>query len=146
MQTTNYALTERLENVYRSMSLSPHHQTTSLLNEMEMSDSEKSLNASRRPFSQIDEDEDVEVENPEIRINSEELTDEVSKKSWLSNMGNSTILRETNFKGDLKTAKIDKIVKMVVRLISRSRKIMEIPHCIKYEQSNVLELFKIRNL
>ena len=79
MQTTNYALTERLENVYRSMSLSPHHQTTSLLNEMEMSDSEKSLNASRRPFSQIDEDEDVEVENPEIRINSEELTDEVCK-------------------------------------------------------------------
>ena len=77
MQTTNYALTERLENVYRSMSLSPHHQTTSLLNEMEMSDSEKSLNASRRPFSQIDEDEDVEVENPEIRINSEEPTDEV---------------------------------------------------------------------
>ena len=86
MQTTNYALTERLENVYRSMSLSPHHQTTSLLNEMEMSDSEKSLNASRRPFSQIDEDEDVEVENPEIRINSEELTDEVSKKSWMGNV------------------------------------------------------------
>ena len=75
MQTTNYALNERLENVYRSMSLSPHHQTTSLLNEMEMSDSEKSLNASRRPFSQIDEDEDVEVENPEIRIDSDESTE-----------------------------------------------------------------------
>ena len=41
------------------------------------SDSEKSLNASRRPFSQIDEDEDVEVENPEIRIN-EENSNEVS--------------------------------------------------------------------
>ena len=41
------------------------------------SDSEKSLNASRRPFSQIDEDEDVEVENPEIRIN-EENPNEVS--------------------------------------------------------------------
>ena len=99
MQSTNYALSERLENVYRSMSLSPGHQT-SLLNEMEMryvnkqlffvyilllrpiicfisSDSEKSLNASRRPFSQIDEDEDVEVENPEIRIN-EENSNEVS--------------------------------------------------------------------
>lgn len=35
MQSTNYALSERLENVYRSMSLSPGHQT-SLLNEMEM--------------------------------------------------------------------------------------------------------------
>jgi len=75
MQSTNYALSERLENVYRSMSLSPGHQT-SLLNEMEMSDSEKSLNASRRPFSQIDEDEDVEVENPEIRINEENSNEE----------------------------------------------------------------------
>merc|ERR1719323_3024907 len=79
MQSTNYALSERFENVYRSMSLSPGHQT-SLLNEMEMSDSEKSLNASRRPFSQIDEDEDVEVENPEIRINSDELTDEAKEE------------------------------------------------------------------
>jgi hypothetical protein len=73
MQGTNYSLSERLENVYRSMSLSPHHQTgnMSLLNEMEMSDSEKSLNASRRPFSQIDEDEDVECDNPEIRITND---------------------------------------------------------------------------
>ena len=79
MQSTNYALSERLENVYRSMSLSPHHNTgnVSLLNEMEMSDSEKSLNASRRPFSQIDEDEDVECDNPEIRINNE-IPSEVS--------------------------------------------------------------------
>lgn len=75
MQSTNFNLSERLENVYRSMSLSPGHQT-SLLNEMEMSDSEKSLNASRRPFSQIDEDEDVEVENPEIRINEENPNEE----------------------------------------------------------------------
>ena len=81
MQSSNYALAERLENVYRSMSLSPHHNTgnVSLLNEMEMSDSEKSLNASRRPFSQIDEDEDVDVEcdNPEIRFNNE-IPSEVS--------------------------------------------------------------------
>merc|ERR1711971_44890 len=82
MQSSNYALAERLENVYRSMSLSPHHNTgnVSLLNEMEMSDSEKSLNASRRPFSQIDEDEDVECDNPEIRFNNEipsELKDEI---------------------------------------------------------------------
>ena len=79
MQSTNYALAERLENVYRSMSLSPHHNTgnVSLLNEMEMSDSEKSLNASRRPFSQIDEDDDVECDNPEIRINNE-IPSEVS--------------------------------------------------------------------
>ena len=75
MQTSNYALAERLESVYRSMSLSPSAGNTgnvSLLNEMEMSDSEKSLNASRRPFSQIDEDEDhVECDNPEIMINNE---------------------------------------------------------------------------
>lgn len=79
MQSTNFSLAERLENVYRSMSLSPHHNTgnVSLLNEMEMSDSEKSLNASRRPFSQIDEDEDVECDNPEIRINNE-IPNEVS--------------------------------------------------------------------
>ena len=44
---------------------------------MEMSDSEKSLNASRRPFSQIDEDEDVECDNPEIRFN-DEIPSEVS--------------------------------------------------------------------
>ena len=42
-----------------------------------MSDSEKSLNASRRPFSQIDEDEDVECDNPEIRFNNE-IPSEVS--------------------------------------------------------------------
>ena len=81
MQSTNYALAERLENVYRSMSLSPHHNTgnVSLLNEMEMSDSEKSLNNSRRPFSQIDEDDQdsVECDNPDIRINNE-VSSEVS--------------------------------------------------------------------
>ena len=82
MQTSNYALAERLESVYRSMSLSPSGNggNVSLLNEMEMSDSEKSLNASRRPFSQIDEDEDhVECDNPDILINNEP-TSEVSSK------------------------------------------------------------------
>ena len=81
MQTSNYALAERLESVYRSMSLSPSGNggNVSLLNEMEMSDSEKSLNASRRPFSQIDEDEDhVECDNPDILINNEP-TSEVSQ-------------------------------------------------------------------
>jgi len=83
MQTSNYALAERLESVYRSMSLSPSGNggNVSLLNEMEMSDSEKSLNASRRPFSQIDEDEDhVECDNPDILINNEptsELKEEI---------------------------------------------------------------------
>ena len=40
----------------------------SLMNEMELSDSERSLNASRRPFSQIDEEEaqdEIECDNPE---------------------------------------------------------------------------------
>ena len=40
-------------------------------------DSEKSLNASQRPFSQIDFDEDVECDNPEIRFNNE-ISSEVS--------------------------------------------------------------------
>ena len=63
-------------------------------------------------------------------------------------MGNS-ILREINFKGDFGTAKIDKSVKMVVRLISRK---IWVPvklwnfHTVEYEQSNLLELLKIRNL
>ena len=85
MQTSNYALAERLESVYRSMSLSPSGNggNVSLLNEMEMSDSEKSLNASRRPFSQIDEDEDhVECDNPDIHINNEPMS-EVSFKNWI---------------------------------------------------------------
>lgn len=60
------------------MSLSPHNTgNMSLLNEMEMSDSEKSLNASRRPFSQIDEDEDVECDNPEIRVTANDENNEV---------------------------------------------------------------------
>ena len=86
MQTSNYALAERLESVYRSMSLSPSGNggNVSLLNEMEMSDSEKSLNASRRPFSQIDEDEDhVECDNPDIHINNEPMS-EVSIKNLVN--------------------------------------------------------------
>ncbi len=45
--------------------LAGHAANMSLLNEMELSDSEKSLNASRRPFSQIEEEDDeVECEHP----------------------------------------------------------------------------------
>ena len=100
MQSTNYALAERLENVYRSMSLSPHHNGTgnvSLLNEMEMSDSEKSLNAARRPFSQIDEDEDIECDNPnpEIRINNE-IPSEVSMNISVWNPFLFQIIRKTD--------------------------------------------------
>ena len=61
--------------MYRSLSLSPHsaaananNGSMSLQNEMELSDSERSLNNARRPFSQIDEeedDDDIEVEHPE---------------------------------------------------------------------------------
>ena len=32
---------------------------------MELSDSERSLNASRRPFSEIEEEDDVECDNPD---------------------------------------------------------------------------------
>merc|ERR1712106_1015967 len=51
---------DRIDSIYRSSSISPHG-NLSLLNEMEISDSEKSLNGSRRPFSNIDEDiDDIE--------------------------------------------------------------------------------------
>ena len=84
LRTTNQALQDRLESMYKSMSLSPGEMKShlliwsvqqlvfspgsatgnmSLLNEMELSDSERSLNASRRPFSQIDEEEH-ETEHP----------------------------------------------------------------------------------
>ena len=77
LRATNESLQERLENMYRSLSLSPNSNNhlapnqghVSLLNEMELSDSERSLNNARRPFSQIDEDEDhddddIECEHP----------------------------------------------------------------------------------
>ena len=41
-------------------------------------DSEKSLNVSQRPFIQINEDEDVECDNPEIRYNNEIPSEVVS--------------------------------------------------------------------
>ena len=81
LRSTNQALQDRLETMYRSLSLSPQQSgggahnlsvpnsgNMSLLNEMELSDSEqsRSLNASRRPFSQIDEEDDaIECDNPE---------------------------------------------------------------------------------
>ena len=82
LRSTNQALQDRLETMYRSLSLSPqsgggggnNHLNVptsgnmSLLNEMELSDSEqsRSLNAARRPFSQIDEEDDaIECDNPE---------------------------------------------------------------------------------
>jgi hypothetical protein len=72
MRSANEALQDRLENMYRSLSLSPNSAggviqgSTSLLTEMELSDSERSLNAARRPFSEIEEeDDDVECDNPE---------------------------------------------------------------------------------
>lgn len=74
LHSTNFALSDRLESVYRSMSLSPNQTgNMSLLNEMEISDSEKSLNASRRPFSQIDEDDDVECDNPDVHITADNM-------------------------------------------------------------------------
>jgi len=66
LKTTNLSLSDRLDSMYRSTSLSPHG-NRSLLTEMEVSDSEKSLNGSRRPFSHIDEDlEDIEYDNPNL--------------------------------------------------------------------------------
>lgn len=64
LKTQNLNLTDRLDSVYRSSSISPQG-NLSILNEMEISDSEKSLNGSRRPFSNIDEDlDDIECDNP----------------------------------------------------------------------------------
>ncbi len=69
LRQSNEALQERLETMYRSLSLSPNSAvpgSQSLLTEMELSDSERSLNAARRPFSEIEEEEDdVECDNPE---------------------------------------------------------------------------------
>ena len=42
------------------------HGSASLLTEMELSDSERSLNASRRPFSEIEEEDDSGDSQPEI--------------------------------------------------------------------------------
>lgn len=63
LRSANQALQERLDSAYRSMSMSPNHAQLSLFNEMENSDSERSLNNSRRPFSQVDEDDEVEVDH-----------------------------------------------------------------------------------
>ncbi len=66
LRATNQALQDRLEGMYKSMSLSPAAAAAasgnmSLLNEMELSDSERSGRPSRA-FS-VDED-DVECEHP----------------------------------------------------------------------------------
>merc|ERR1719282_2155755 len=65
IKAQNLQLNDRLDSVYRSSSISPQG-NLSILNEMEISDSEKSLNGSRRPFSNIDEDlDDIECDNPD---------------------------------------------------------------------------------
>lgn len=65
LRSANESLQERLDNMYRSMSMSPGQgQNLSLMNEMENSDSERSLSNARRPFSQIDED-DIECDHPD---------------------------------------------------------------------------------
>merc|ERR1719336_2091747 len=93
LKATNSALTDRLDSIYRSSSISPHG-NLSLLNEMEISDSEKSLNGSRRPFSNIDEDiDDIECDNPECPEELQELKQEVlSAYQQLRNM--CAILRQ----------------------------------------------------
>ena len=68
LRSSNLALQERLETMYRSMSMSPSQQqqqgALSLLNEMELSDSENHQNNnSKRSFNQIDEE--VECDHPE---------------------------------------------------------------------------------
>merc|ERR1719188_467294 len=86
LRSTNEALQERLESMYRSLSLSPSsgtapglaHGSSSLLTEMELSDSERSLNASRRPFSEIEEEDDVECDNPEP-VSMTEATGEIKE-------------------------------------------------------------------
>jgi len=87
LKATNLALTDRLDSIYRSSSISPHG-NLSLLNEMEISDSEKSLNGSRRPFSNIDEDiDDIECDNPECPEEIQELKQEIlSAYQQLKNM------------------------------------------------------------
>jgi len=86
LRSTNEALQERLESMYRSLSLSPSsgaapglvHGSASLLTEMELSDSERSLNASRRPFSEIEEEDDVECDNPDP-VSMTEATGEIKE-------------------------------------------------------------------
>lgn len=87
LKATNAALTDRLDSIYRSSSISPHG-NLSLLNEMEISDSEKSLNGSRRPFSNIEEDvDDIECDNPECPEEVQELKQEIlSAYQQLRNM------------------------------------------------------------
>jgi len=87
LKATNSALTDRLDSIYRSSSISPHG-NLSLLNEMEISDSEKSLNGSRRPFSNIEEDvDDIECDNPECPEEVQELKQEIlSAYQQLRNM------------------------------------------------------------
>ena len=70
-----------------SSSISPHG-NLSLLNEMEISDSEKSLNGSRRPFSNLDEDlDDIECDNPECPEEVQQLKQEIlSAFQQLKNM------------------------------------------------------------
>merc|ERR1712088_650958 len=87
LKATNSALTDRLDSIYRSSSISPHGDL-SLLNEMEISDSEKSLNGSRRPFSNIEEDvDDIECDNPECPEEVQELKQEIlSAYQQLKNM------------------------------------------------------------
>merc|ERR1719180_55198 len=87
LKATNSALTDRLDSIYRSSSISPHG-NLSLLNEMEISDSEKSLNGSRRPFSNIEEDvDDIECDNPECPEEVQELKQEIlSAFQQLKNM------------------------------------------------------------
>merc|ERR1719346_286608 len=87
LKATNSALTDRLDSIYRSSSISPHG-NLSLLNEMEISDSEKSLNGSRRPFSNIEEDvDDIECDNPECPEEVQELKQEIlSAYQQLKNM------------------------------------------------------------
>merc|ERR1719410_444216 len=87
LKSQNMALTDRLDSVYRSSSISPQG-NLSILNEMEISDSEKSLNGSRRPFSNVDEDlDDIECDNPESPADLAELKQEVvSAYQQLRNM------------------------------------------------------------
>eukprot|EP00096_Caligus_rogercresseyi_P002625 TRINITY_DN14815_c0_g1_i1.p1 TRINITY_DN14815_c0_g1~~TRINITY_DN14815_c0_g1_i1.p1 ORF type:complete len:496 (+),score=157.11 TRINITY_DN14815_c0_g1_i1:81-1490(+) len=72
LQTTNLALANRLDSMCRSLSLSPHcgssqhgggGGTMSLLNEMEISDSEKSMNVFQ---GNADDEVDIEVDDETI--------------------------------------------------------------------------------
>merc|ERR1711936_201708 len=77
LKTQNMTLNDRLDSVYRSSSISPQG-NLSILNEMEISDSEKGLNGLRRPFSNVDEDlDDIECDNPECPEEIQELKHEI---------------------------------------------------------------------